>query len=99
METISRSGRPVRGFALGDAGYGPLGADPSAGAATALANASGNVACSPPFLTTVMTGAAVGMFTGYALNAPRWASITAGIAAAMFLVPIRVVRPAPQQGV
>lgn len=98
METISRAGRPVQGFALGNAGHGPLGADPSAGAATAPAHASGSVACSPPFLATVMTGAAVGMFAGYALKAPRWAAITAGVAAAMFFVPVRTVRPAPQQG-
>lgn len=74
----------MRGFALGDV------ADPSAVAHPPV------VACSPPFLATVMTGAAVGMFTGYALQAPRWASITAGLAAAIFLVPVRAVRT--QQG-
>jgi hypothetical protein len=80
METIVRSGRPMLGFALGDD------ASPSA-----HSNAP-TVTCSPPFLTTVMTGAAVGMFTGYALQAPRWASIVAGLGAAMFLVPVRVAQ-------
>jgi hypothetical protein len=48
----------------------------------------------------VMTGAAVGMFAGYALGAPRWASWTAAIGSALFLVPARAV-PTPrilQQG-
>ena len=85
METITRAGRPVHGFALGAP------ADPSVTAHPPVA------LCSPPFLTTVMTGAAVGMFAGYALNAPRWASITAGLAAAMFLVPVRAVQT-PVQG-
>lgn len=89
METISRSGRAVRGFALGNTGHGALSADPSASAAAT----SPTVACSPPFLTTVMTGAAVGMFAGYALQAPRWAAITAGVAAAIFFVPVRAVQP------
>jgi len=94
METISRGGRAVQGFALGQAGYGALSAEPGTNAVAAPST----VACSPPFLTTVMTGAAVGMFAGYALNAPRWAAITAGIGAAMFLVPVRAVQPASQQG-
>jgi len=93
METISRDGRAVRGFALGHAGYGALSADPNA---SVVADAPSTVLCSPSFLTTVMTGAAVGMFAGYALQAPRWAAITAGIGAAMFLVPVRVVAQ-PQQ--
>ena len=89
---ISLNGRSVSGFALGDVGHGSLAADPSAGAPVSPAPPAGVVACSPPFLTTVMTGAAVGLFTGYVLHAPRWASITSGIVAAMFLVPVRAVR-------
>jgi hypothetical protein len=89
METISRSGRAVRGFALGD-----VSADPSAGSGTTTH--PGDVSCSPPFFATVMTGTAVGLFTSYALNAPRWASITAGIAAALF-VPVRTVHTTPTQ--
>lgn len=81
----------MRGFALSDA------EPPSAHQGTT--HAPGSVACAPPFLATVMTGAAVGMFAGYALGAPRWASWTAGIGAALFLVPVRTLPPPqPQQG-